>query len=77
MALAMLIGFANRISVSLFSPGNTLAALLALNFKEVSKPDLRALLMYAALVLLFVTLLVNIAGNLVLQRAQAKFRGMR
>jgi phosphate transport system permease protein len=73
MALAMLVGNANRISVSLFSPGSTLAALLALNFKEASKPDLRASLMYAALVLLFITLLVNVAGNLVLQRAQARF----
>ena len=32
MALAMLVGNANTISVSLFSPANTLAALLALNF---------------------------------------------
>ena len=32
MALAMLIGNSNQISLSLFSPANTLAALLALNF---------------------------------------------
>ena len=34
MALAMLIGNSNQISLSLFSPANTLAALLALNFPE-------------------------------------------
>src|SRR5262245_52117937 len=34
MALAMLVGNANEIHVSLFAPGTTLAALLALNFPE-------------------------------------------
>ena len=34
MALAMLIGNANQISLSLFSPANTLASLLASNFPE-------------------------------------------
>ena len=39
MALAMLVGNANRISFSLFSPANTLAALLANNFPEAAKKD--------------------------------------
>jgi phosphate transport system permease protein len=69
MALAMLVGNANRISWSLFSPGNTLAALLANNFPEADKMTI-GVLMYAALVLLFITLLVNILGNLILVRAQ-------
>ena len=34
MALAMLVGNANQISLSMFSPANTLAALLANNFPE-------------------------------------------
>ena len=42
MALAMLVGNANVISVSLFSPGNTLAALLANNFPEASKRECRS-----------------------------------
>ena len=37
MALAMLVGNANIISWSLFSPANTLAALLANNFPEANK----------------------------------------
>ena len=41
MALAMLVGNANVISVSLFSPGNTLAALLANNFPEANEPECR------------------------------------
>lgn len=68
MALAMLVGNANRISVSLFSPANTLAALLANNFPEAGPKEV-GILMYAALVLLAITLIVNIFGALILQRA--------
>lgn len=68
MALAMLVGNSNRISISLFSPGNTLAALLANHFPEAGR-DEEPVLMYAALVLLAITLLVNIGGALVLKRA--------
>jgi phosphate transport system permease protein len=68
MALAMLVGNANQISVSLFSPANTLAALLANSFPEARPKDV-GVLMYAALVLLLITLLVNIAGAAILQRA--------
>jgi phosphate transport system permease protein len=74
MALAMLAGNANDISLSLFSPTNTLAALLANNFGEASTVRDRSVLMYAALVLLAITLLVNMAGAYVLQRATAQIR---
>ena len=62
MALAMLVGNSNQISLSLFSPANTLAALLAMNFPEAGPREVEVL-MYAALVLLAITLLVNIAGR--------------
>jgi phosphate transport system permease protein len=62
MALAMLIGNSNQISLSLFSPANTLAALLALNFPEAGQREVQVL-MYAALVLLAITLVVNLAGE--------------
>lgn len=68
MALAMLVGNANRISLSLFSPASTLAALLANNFPEAG-PNETPLLMYAALVLLAITLLVNMLGAALLARA--------
>ena len=68
MALAMLVGNANQISVSLFSPANTLAALLANNFPEAGARQV-GVLMYAALVLLAITLVVSILGALVIQRA--------
>ena len=71
MALAMLVGNANRLTVSLFSPANTLASLLANSFPEAGPKEV-PVLMYAALVLLAVTLVVNMFGAVVLERATAK-----
>jgi phosphate transport system permease protein len=65
MALAMLIGNSNQISLSLFSPANTLAALLALNFPEAGPREIEVL-MYAALVLLAITLVVNVIGEFIM-----------
>lgn len=76
MALAMLAGNANLLSWSLFSPANTLAALLANHFPEAGTEEVGAL-MYAALVLLGITLIVNIIGTLILQRASADLKGLR
>jgi phosphate transport system permease protein len=73
MALAMLVGNANRLTVSLFSPANTLAALLANSFPEAGAREI-PVLMYAALVLLAITLVVNLFGALVLERASAETR---
>ena len=74
MALAMLVGNANKISLSLFSPANTLAALLANSFPEAHPKEI-GVLMYAALVLLGITLLVNVIGSAILQRASAGLEG--
>jgi phosphate transport system permease protein len=68
MALAMLVGNANRITLSLFSPANTLAALLANNFPEANAGQI-PVLMYAALVLLGITLAVNVIGAVIIERA--------
>jgi phosphate transport system permease protein len=69
MALAMLVGNANQVGLSLFSPANTLAALLANYFPEAGPKEI-GVLMYAALVLLGITLIVNIIGAFILQRAK-------
>ncbi|MCU0839516.1 MAG: phosphate ABC transporter permease subunit PstC [Rhodospirillales bacterium] len=74
MALAMLIGNSNTISLSLFSPAKTLASLLASNFPEAGPIEVEAL-MYAALVLLLITLIVNIAGIGILQVTQRRISG--
>ncbi len=65
MALAMLIGNSNQISWSLFSPANTLASLLASQFPEASGIEVEAL-MYAAIVLLLISLAVNIIGTVIM-----------
>jgi phosphate transport system permease protein len=65
MALAMLIGNSNQISWSLFSPANTLASLLASQFPEASGIETQAL-MYAAIVLLVISLAVNVVGTLIM-----------
>jgi phosphate transport system permease protein len=75
MALAMLVGNTNDMSWSMFAPANTLAALLANQFPEASKVEVSAL-MYAALVLLAITLAVNVLGTLILQRG-SKLEGVR
>jgi len=74
MALAMLVGNSNQLSLSLFSPGNTLAALLALNFPEAGESEI-PVLMYAALILLLITLAVNIAGTAIMTLTSKKFKG--
>jgi phosphate transport system permease protein len=74
MALAMLVGNSNQISLSLFSPANTLAALLALNFPEAGPREVEVL-MYGALVLMAITLVVNILGSFIMllsKRGQGK-----
>jgi phosphate transport system permease protein len=68
MALAMLIGNSNQMTLSLFSPANTLAALLALNFPEAGPRQVQVL-MYAALVLLAITLIVNVIGGVIMNLA--------
>lgn len=74
MALAMLIGNSNQISMSLFSPASTLAALLASSFPEAGRIEVQAL-MYAALVLLFITLVVNVIGTFILNLTQRRISG--
>jgi phosphate transport system permease protein len=74
MALAMLIGNSNQISLSLFAPAQTLASLLASNFPEAGQLEVQAL-MYAALVLLAITLVVNMMGTAILTFAQRRISG--
>src|SRR5262249_14954775 len=74
MALAMLIGNSNQINLSLFAPAQTLASLLASHFPEAGQVEVQAL-MYAALVLLAITLVVNMMGTAILTLAQRRISG--
>ncbi len=78
MALAMLMGGRNTVNWNILAPGNTLAALLANNFPEAltDKPQISAL-MFAAIVLMVITLVVNMLGSFVIWRASNKLKGLR
>lgn len=76
MALAMLIGNSNQISLSLFAPADTLASLLASKFPEAGKVEVQAL-MYAAIVLLLLTFVVNVVGVFIQQVTMRKFEGKK
>ena len=69
MALAMLVGNSNQLSLSLFSPADTLAALLALNFPEASDYETQVLI-FAAVVLLLITLAVNVIGEMIISYSE-------
>ena len=76
MAVAMLIGNSSRLSWSLFAPSGTLASLLANQFGEAEGMQVAAL-MYAALVLVALTLAVNFAGEAVLRYTEKRTAGIR
>ena len=76
MALAMLVGNSNQLSLSLFSPSNTLAALLALNFPEAGEREI-PVLMYVALVLLLITFVVNMAGTAIMSLTSKQLKAGR
>ena len=76
MAVAMLIGNSSRLSWSILSPSGTLAGLLANQFGEAQDLQVNSL-MYAALVLIAITLLVNLIGEAVLRYTQKRTAGIR
>lgn len=65
MALAMLIGNSQQVTLSLFAPATTLASLLASTFPEAGANQIGPL-MYAAIVLLVITMAVNIIGTIIM-----------
>ncbi|ATS18697.1 phosphate ABC transporter permease subunit PstC [Parathermosynechococcus lividus PCC 6715] len=69
MAAAMLVGNANRINISLLEPGSTIASLIASQFGEAGREQVSALL-YAGLVLMILTLMVNILAEIIIQKFQ-------
>ena len=63
MAVAMVIGNANRISSSLFAPAQTMSSLLANEFAEANSNIQRSALVEVALILLAMSLLFNIVAR--------------
>jgi phosphate transport system permease protein len=71
MATTMVIGNANKINMSLFDQGSTIASLLANQFAEASGLQISSL-MYAAFVLFLITLVVNVLAELLVRRVRMK-----
>ncbi|MBW4654347.1 MAG: phosphate ABC transporter permease subunit PstC [Kaiparowitsia implicata GSE-PSE-MK54-09C] len=69
MVAAMLVGNANRLSASLLDPGSTIASLIASQFAEAGRVQVQVL-MYAGLVLMFMTLVINIVAEMIIKKFQ-------
>lgn len=68
MAVTFVIGNANRLSASLFAPGNTIASLLALEFPEAQMGSLKLSALLAIGFILFVVSFIELAISRVLLR---------
>jgi phosphate transport system permease protein len=68
LAVAMVIGNSTNVPDSIFSPAYTMAAVIALQFREVENDMHGASLMYIGLLLLLITLLVNALARLLVWR---------
>lgn len=68
MAVTMVIGNANMIPESIFSPGNTMASVIANEFSEADTPLYLSALIEMGLLLFVVTFLINMLGKRVIHR---------
>lgn len=71
MAVTMVIGNSNFIPKSIFSPGNTLASVIANEFTEATGSLYLASLIKLGLVLFIVATVINILGKLIIRRMGA------
>ena len=72
MAVTMIIGNALNFSPSLLAPGNTIASMLANQFGEADGIQVSAL-MYAALILMFLTFAVNVMAQWIVRRLSLRY----
>ena len=72
MAVTLIIGNSNTFSWSLLAPGNTISAMLANQFGEADGSQVSSL-MYAAFVLMILTLAVNVLAQWLVKRLSLKY----
>ncbi len=72
MAVTMIIGNSLNFSVSLLAPGNTIASMLANQFGEADGSQVSAL-MYAAMVLMILTFIVNVLAQWIVRRLSLRY----
>jgi phosphate transport system permease protein len=68
----MIIGNSNNFSFSLLAPGNTISAMLANQFGEADGSQVSSL-MYAAFILILMTLAVNILAQWIVKQLSLKY----
>ena len=73
MAVTMSSGNQTTFNISWFAPGNTIASLIANQFGEAGDLQMSAL-MYAALVLMLITLLVNVLAQWIVKRLALQYQ---
>jgi phosphate transport system permease protein len=72
MAVTMVIGNSNFLPKSIFSPGNTMASVIANEFTEATGSLYLASLIELALVLFIVTMIINVLGKLIIHKMSAR-----
>jgi phosphate transport system permease protein len=72
MAVTMIIGNSMKFSSSLLAPGNTISSMLANQFGEADGIQVSAL-MYAALVLMLLTFVVNVLAQWIVKRLSLQY----
>jgi phosphate transport system permease protein len=72
MAVTMVIGNSNFIPTFIFSPGNTLASVIANEFTEATGSLYLASLIELGLVLFVVTTIINVIGKIIIRRMWAE-----
>jgi len=72
MAVTMIIGNSMKFSSSLLAPGNTISSMLANQFGEADGIQVSAL-MYAAIVLMLLTFVVNVLAQWIVKRLSLQY----
>ena len=73
MAVTMIIGNSNNFSWSIFAPSYTISSMLANQFGEADGSQVSSL-MYAALILMILTLLVNVFAQWIVKKLSLKYQ---
>ena len=73
MAVTMIIGNSNNFSWSIFAPSYTISSMLANQFGEADGSQVSSL-MYAALILMVLTLIVNILAQWIVKKMSLKYQ---
>ncbi len=71
MAVTMVIGNANLLTLNIFAPGSTMASVIANEFSEASTDVYLSSLIEIGLLLFVISTLINIAGKIVVKRMAA------